>query len=272
VQISYIQFMRILLSIDTKKKLSTLAKRMLSVMNAFQDRTLFIDIFHAYDLPNVKGGHVPNSLQYAIDDEKAQKIDFLAECEASIEEAIKESSNKKILVNSYLEEGSYLSKIVEQNKRYKYDLVILLPGSKDSMELLLNGSNTQKVFSKINTPILVLPKNNKMRRKDTKFIWCLDSPKMGSLTTKNRNFTKLIDLEHLEYVHFAKKEIPKNSSKVKVIQSPNPLKGLKNFDKKKDANYIYILNPKKRVGIKKYIEKSFTKGLLKEPQFPMLLF
>jgi len=263
--------MRILLSIDTDKSLNKLSRRVLSVYNSFNKTAMFIDIFHVYEKPSAKGGHVPNTMARVIQREHEKKIDFLANCERKLEIVIKELSNKKTLVNSYLETGDYVKKLNEQVARYKYDLLILLPGNKDSLELLLNGRNTQKVFSKIDVPILLLPKNKKIKFAETKFVWCLEKPDAKITDKKSKYFLNLLEPSQIEYLHFCKTTPTGTKGKVKIIQSDDPLKSLKKYDKETPGNHIYIMNPKKRTGLKKYFEKSFTKGILKDPQFSFLL-
>jgi len=263
--------MRILLSIDTDKSLIKLSRRVLSVYNSFNKSAMFIDIFHVYEKPSVKGGHIPNTMSRVIQREHEQKMDFLANCERKLEVVIKELSNKKTLVNSYLETGDYLKKLQQQVARYQYDLLILLPGDKDSLEMLLNGRNTQKVFSKIDVPILMLPKNRKIKHAETKFVWCLDKPDTKIIDKKSMYFLNLIEPSQIKYLHFCKTTPTNRKGNVHIIQSDDPLKSLKRYDKEHKENHIYILNPKKRTGLKRYFEKSFTKGILKDPQFSFLL-
>ncbi len=263
--------MRILLSIDTDKSLKRLSRRVLSVYNSFNKSAMFVDIFHVYEKPSAKGGHVPNTMARVIQREHEKKIDFLANCERKLEIVIKELSNKKTLVNSYLEIGDYVKKLKEQVARYQYDLIILLPGTKDSLELLLNGRNTQKVFSKIDVPILVLPKNKKIKFAETKFVWCLDSPDAKITDKKSKYFLSLLNPDQLEYLHLSKTLESGQKGKLKIIQTDDQVKSLKKYDKSTPENHIYIMNPKKRTGLKRYFEKSFTKAILKDPQFSFLL-
>jgi len=263
--------MRILLSIETDKSLNRLSRRVLSVYNSFNKSAMFIDLFHVYEKPTAKGGHVPNTMARVVQREHEKKIDFLANCERKLEIVIKEMSNKKTLVNSYLEIGTYIKKLKEQVARYQYDLLILLPGSKDSLELLLNGRNTQKVFAKIDVPILVLPKNKKIKFEETKFIWCLEDPDAKSLDKKSKYFISLLEPGQVEYLHLCKTTPSGVKGDVKIMQTDDPLKSLKKYDKQTPENHIYVMNPKKRTGLKRYFEKSFTKDLLKDPQFSFLL-
>ncbi len=263
--------MRILLSIDTDKSLKRLSRRVLSVYNSFNKSAMFVDLFHVYEKPMVKGGHVPNTMARVVQREHEKKIDFLANCERKLEIVIKELSNKKTLVNSYLEIGDYVKKLKEQVNRYQYDLVILLPGSKDSLELMLNGRNTQKVFAKIDVPILVLPKNKKIKYAETKFVWCLDKPELKALDKKSKYFLNLLEPGQVEYLHLCKDTPSGKKGNVRIIQTEDPVKSLKKYDKETPENHIYIMNPQKRTGLKRYFEKSFTKAILKDPQFSFLL-
>jgi len=263
--------MRILLSIETDKSLKKLSRRVLSVYNSFNKSAMFVDLFHVYEKPTAKGGHVPNTMARVVQKEHERKIDFLANCERKLEIVIKELSNKKTLVNSYLEIGDYVKKLKEQVARYQYDLIILLPGNKDSLELMLNGRNTQRVFSKIDVPILVLPKNNKIKYQGTKFIWCLDKPEVKGFDKKSKYFLSLLEPAQVEYLHLSKTTPSGTKGNVKIIQTDDPHKSLKKYDKETPENHIYVMNPTKRTGLKKYFEKSFTKEILKDPQFSFLL-
>lgn len=253
--------MKILFAVDTDKNIGHLTSRLSKILNLFEEELFFIDILHVYHKPEADAPHLPHTMQQIWEDEQKVRMLFLHECVKKIDKLLTKQLHKSALVNSFLVEGKFLKKFKAHVSRNKYDLIVLLPGKKDSMELFLLGRNINKIVSKIDIPILVLPKEKNFKHKSTSFIGMLEGCKKDYKYFKKINVIKKIKKDSLKYLHIGK-EPDKDLENLEIVSSTDRLKGFENYHANRRQNHIYIMNHRPRKGMEKWLNSSFTRNLL----------
>jgi len=253
--------MRILLAVDTDRNIGHLSSRLSKILNLFDENLFYIDILHIYKKPQADAPHLPNLMQDIWEDEEKVKISFLKNCQDKIEKLLTKQLHKSALVNSYLIKGEFYKELKKHLKNYKYELIVMLPGKKDNLELFLMGRNINKIISKVDTPILVLPKEKNFKHKGTCFIGMLESCKKDHSYFKKVKVIKKIKKDSLKYLHIGKSP-DKDLKNLEIASYANKTEGFEHYHKNRRNNHIYVMNHKPRKGIKKWLNSSFTKTLL----------
>lgn len=262
--------MKILLSIDTDKNINCLGERLSKVLNIFDEDLYYIDILHAYQKPQADAPHLPFTMTEIIKDERKQKIKFIADCQHLIGELLEDKLHKSALVNSYLKEGKFFKEFQNQINETEYDLIVLLPDKKDKLDTFLQGRNITKIIAKHNAPILVLPKLEKMPMDDTNFIAMIEDSKKAFKKMKKLNVIKQIKPDCLKYYHISKYKEEENEG-IQIIQSKDIMSGFENLHNKRKANHIYIVKHKRKQGINKFLQSSFTKSVLNKTDASLMI-
>lgn len=253
--------MRILLAVDTDRNIGHLTSRLSKILNLFEDDLFYLDIIHIYRKPEADAPHLPNLMQDIWEDEEKVKVSFLKNCQAKVEKLMTKQLHKSALVNSYLIKGMFYKEFKKHLKNYKYDLVVLLPGKKDNLELLLMGRNINKIISKIDTPILILPKEKSFKHKSTVFVGMLEKCKKDYNYFKKVKVIKKIKDDSLKYLHIGKSP-DKDLKNLEIASYGNRTEGFEHYHKNRRHNHIYVMNHKPRKGVEKWMKSSFTKNLL----------
>lgn len=262
--------MKILLSIDTDKNINCLGERLSKVLNLFDEDLYYIDIFHAYEKPQADAPHLPFTMTEIVKDERRKKIKFIADCQHLIGHLLEEKLHKSALVNSYLKEGKFVKEFNAQTREIEYDLIVLLPDKKDRLDTFLQGRNVTKIVDKHNAPILVLPKFEMMPKEETNFIAMIEDSKKSFKKMKKINVIKKIKPDYLKYYHISKYE-EKEKEGIQIIQSKDIMSGFENLHNQRKANHIYIVKHKRKKGMSKFIQASFTKGVLRKSDASLMI-
>jgi hypothetical protein len=186
---------------------------------------------------------------------------FLADCESIITNVLDKKLKKAALVNTHLIQGKFYKEFKDHIKYHKYDLIVLLPGKKDGLELLLKGRNVLKIISNVDIPILVLPKNSAFEFRKTTFLGMLEKPKKQLKKFRKNLVIRQVKEDSLEYLHICSSGEFKDDE-IKVIHHTSKVSAFENFHKKRKTNYIYVLNHNPEKGFKKWKKSSFTKTVL----------
>ncbi len=253
--------MRILFCIDTDKNLENLGSRLSKVLNLFNEELYYVDVMHVYRKPEADAPHMPATMLDIQNDEEKQRMRFLSQCQHRISNVLEKKLKKAALVNSHLLQGKFMKQFKDHVKYNKYEMIVLLPGKKDPLELLLMGRNVTKIVSKIGVPILVLPKDEVFEHRTTKFIGMLEKPKKQRKKFQKHQVIRQIKEDGLNYLHIcplAKKEY----KHVDVLNHSNRIKAFNKFHNERKHNHIYIMNHKPKKGLAKWRNSSFTKAIL----------
>lgn len=262
--------MKILLSVDTDKNIQCLGERLSKVLNIFDEDLYYVDVLHAYKKPQADAPHLPYTMTEIINDERKQKIRFISNCQHVIGELLEEKLHKSALVNSFLKEGSFYKEFQKQIKETAYDLIVLLPDKKDRLETFLQGRNITKIIAKHNAPILVLPKFEMMPQEDTHFIAMMEDAKKSFKKLKKYNVIKKIKPTNIKYFHISK-YTEEEKDGVQIIQNNDVMAGFENLHTHKKANHIYIVKHRRKKGMSKFLQSSFTQGLLRKNDAAMMI-
>lgn len=253
--------MRILFCVDTDKNLENIGYRLSKVLNLFNEELYYVDVLHVYRKPEADAPHMPATILDIQKDEEMLKIKFLADCQHRISDVLEKKLKKAALVNSHLLQGKFMKKFKEHVRYNKYELVVLLPGKKDSLELLLMGRHVTKIVSKIGIPILVLPKDEVFEKRKTKFIGMLEKPKKQRKLFRKNKIIRQIKEEALKYLHICPLH-DRDYKHVDVLNHSDRIKAFNEFHTERKFNHIYIMNHKPKKGLAKWRKSSFTKAIL----------
>jgi len=253
--------MRILFCIDTDKNLKHLGKRLSKVLNLFNEELYYVDVFHVYKKPQADAPHMPATMIDIQKDEERIRMNFLADCQHVISDVLEKKLKKAALVNSHLVQGNFMKKFKEQIKFHKYELVVLLPGQKDPLQLLLMGRHVTKLVSKIGIPMLILPKDEVFSKRKTLFIGMLEKPKKQQKKFRKNKVIRQIKEDTLRFIHICKyRDVVYEN--VDILNHKNRISAFEDFHTNRSANHIYILNHKPEKGFAKWKKSSFTKAIL----------
>lgn len=253
--------MRILFCVDTDKNLDNLGKRLSKVLNLFNEELYYVDVFHVYRKPQADAPHLPTLMTEIQEDEERLRMNFLSDCQHIISNVLEKKLKKAALVNSHLEQGNFMKKFKEQIKFHKYELIVLLPGQKDPLQLLLMGRHVTKLVSKIGIPMLILPKDEVFEKRKTKFIGMLEKPKKQRKKFKKNKVIRQIKEDALRFIHICKHSDAVYEH-VDILNHKNRITAFEEFHTNRRANHIYILNHKPEKGFAKWKKSSFTKAIL----------
>lgn len=253
--------MRILLAVDTDRNIGHLSSRLTKILNLFKDDLFYLDIVHIYRKPEADAPHLPNLMQDIWEDEEKVKMSFLKNCQSKVEKLMTKQLHKSALVNSFLLKGPFYKEFKKHIKNYKYDLIVLLPGKKDNLELFLMGRNINRIIAKVDIPILILPKEKSFKHKSTCFIGMLESCKKDHNYFKKVKVIKKLNKDALKYLHIGKSP-DKDLENLEIASYKDKTQGFEHYHKNRSQNHIYVMNHKPRKGVKRWLNSSFTKNLL----------
>lgn len=253
--------MRILFCVDTDKNLEHLGKRLSKVLNLFNEELYYVDVFHSYKKPQADAPHMPATMINIQKDEEKLRMQFVSDCQHIISDVLEKKLKKAALVNSHLVQGNFMKRFKEQIKYHKYELIVLLPGPKDPLQLLLMGRNVTKLVSKIGIPMLILPKDEVFERRKTQFIGMLEKPKKHRKKFRKNKVIRQIKENALRFIHICKHSHSEYKN-VDVLNHKNRISAFEEFHTSRTANHIYILNHKPEKGFAKWKKSSFTKAIL----------
>lgn len=253
--------MRILFCLDTDKNLTTLGARLSKVLNLFNEDLYYIDVLHIYEKPKADAPHMPATMLDIQKDEEKTRMKFIAKCQGIVQEILEKKLKKAALVNSHLIQGKFFKKLQEHVRYHKYELIVLLPGKKPPVELFLKGRNVNKIISKLDIPILVLPKQSSFEFRKTKFIGMLEKPKKQHKLFKKNRILRQIKPDLLNYLHICSTGM-KEYEDVHILNHSDRIMAFEDFHNDRRSNHIYVLNHKPKKGVAKWRKSSFTKTVL----------
>lgn len=253
--------MRLLFCVDTDKNLDTISKRLSKVLNLFNENLFYIDILHVYRKPEADAPHLPSMMLDIQKDEELLRIQFLADCQKKVTDLLQKKLKKASLINSHLKKGKFFSSLKDHLRFHKYEMIVLLPGKKDPLELLLMGRNVTKILSKIEIPLLILPKTEEFSFRNTSLIGMLENPGKQLKKFKHTQVIRQVHDDALHYLHIDK-EGKKQKDDVEVIVHKNKIKAFNDYHNTRRKNHIYILDHNRKEWRGKWKKSSFTKAII----------
>lgn len=253
--------MRILLSIDTDKNIKGLSSRLAKILNMFDEGIFYVDLLHVYRKPEADAPHLPQTMTEIVDDERKVRMNFMSNCQHIVDKLLHNKLHKSALVNSYLKEGKYVPEVVDHLRFHKYDFIVLLPGEKSNLSLLMKRCNVNKLMKKTDIPMLILPKEKAFEFKSTAFVAMLENIKKDQKDVSKYKFFKKLHNGGMKYLHIGKRE-EGTEENLFVFEADDRVEGYKAYHNDRDKNHIYILNHKRKKGMKRILNSSFTQAVL----------
>jgi len=262
--------MRILLSLESEEKLSNLKANLCALLKMFNDSEMLIDIFHVHHEPEIKRakGH-----EAVVDEifkrEQKAKMNLIAQCENEIEQHLNEHLDLGVLVNSHIITGDFRDKIKEHIKFHSYDLLVLNPTKKTNFELILKGRHTHWIIDNLEIPVLILPAYVSFEcASDTGVVSFVES--VGSYNKLNNSeLFKLFRKESIKYIHFGRESIHDD---VELINCSSPVDSIGAYLSDTNNSNLYVLQHFNQGDYLNFIDKSFTKAVIKHMENPLLVF
>ena len=262
--------MRILLSLESDDKLSGLKSNLCSLLKMFDDSELLIDIFHVHNEPDIKRkkGH-EEMVEDILKREQKAKMKLIAHCENEIEEHLDKHLDVGVLVNSHIIVGDYRDKIKEHIKFHKYDMLVLNPTKKSNFESILKGRHTHWIIDNLEIPVLIMPATMSFTCKEDSHVVSFVESVSSYDKLNNSELFKLFKKGKVDYIHFGRESI---HDEVKLINCSEPIKSIGEFLADESSNNLYVLQHFNRGDYLNFIDKSFTKAVLKHMVNPLLVF
>ncbi len=262
--------MRILISLENEENVDKLCKKLCNFLSAIEDSEIFVDIFHVRKPIDSKGpSHARDTFREIEENERKSKVRMIATLENTVEEYLQNKLQKSALVNSHLLEGDYKKKLEQHISFQRYDLLIINPCKKTNMELIMNGRNTHWIIDNLEIPVLVLPSYIDVEDDKIFDLICF----IDTLSSYN-NFDRAgifdrFDKTHVRYIHFGKDQIHDN---VECIYSSNANESFKQLAKDCGSNTVFVLHHKNKGDYLNFLNKSFTKSIIKSLENPLLIY
>ncbi len=253
--------MRLLFCVDTDKNLDTISRRLSKVLNLFREDLFYIDILHVYQKPEADAPHMPATMLKIQKDEERLRMTFLADCQRRVTDLLQKKLKKASLINSHLKRGKFFSCLKDHIKFHKYDMLVLLPGKKDPLQLLLMGRNVTRILSNVKVPLLILPKSEEFTYRNTSLVAMLEKPKKHKKKFENTQVIRQVYDGSLQYLHIDK-EGKAQDDDVEVIVHKNKIKAFNDYHLNRKKNHIYILNHNRKEGLAKWKKSSFTRAVI----------
>lgn len=255
--------MRLLLCVDTEKNIDHLSKRLSRILNMLDEDLYYIDLLHVYAKPQADAPHLPYTVSAIQQDEQRVRVKFMAQLQQQVDELLSDKLHKTALVNSFLVVGNFFQEFKTQLSKHPYDLIVLFPDKKDSLDLFFNGANVAKITEHADVPVLVLPKNDMCLFDDLDLVALVDEDYKAEIEKiSGLGFTKKLKEGELSFVHISKE--PKEIEHVINIVGEDKFGIFHNFHISRKKDHVYILNHKRKKGIRKLLAGSFTKAIFAE--------
>lgn len=262
--------MRILVSLESDQNLDRLCFKLCRFLSIIEDPEIFVDILHVYQPPqDAKMENLETLLKEIKDNEHKMRIRMISECENKIENYLLDNLDKRALVNSYILEGDYKQRLEKHLVFHTYDLLILNPSKKVDFMKILKGRNTHWAIDNLEVPILVLPNYLEPDKSHPYEVTCFID-ELNTFNNINRSglFSKF-SKANIKFVHFGKVSFHED---VEIIHSSDPLKAITVHTEESHANNVFVLNHKNKGNFLNFLDKSFTKNVLKSLENPLLIF
>jgi len=254
--------MKILVAVDTNVKIEEIAGRLINFLELYNLDNVYLDLFHSYEPPIIKGINMPSTEAEIVEDERFAQIDFMKKLRQCIETEIDEDSHHRCIVNTYLEEGDFFNKIEDQLASKKYDLLVLEPTQRDSFEKFFRKNKVKHLIEKRYEPILILPKTNEQQKEALRIVGLIKT--LDSLDyIMNLPIFKQAKPERKMLLHFG--EHIANHPEIDSIPTKEGLTTDKTFIeyvKNHQHKHLYIMDHQKRNGIMDFFKRSYTQNLL----------
>jgi|GEM_PF-2962974 len=254
--------MRILIAVDSNFKIQDITKKLMHFLELYNPGTLYLDVFHSYEPPIIKGINMPNTKAEIVEDERFAQINFMRKLRQSIETQIDERSQHRYIVNTYLEEGNFFDKIENQLTSKKYDLLVLEPTQRDSFEKFFRKNKVKHLIEKRHEPILLLPKTTDDQKKSLRIVGLIKN--LDSLEyIINLPVFKLARPEKKMLLHFG--EHITNHPEIDTILTKEGLTTDETFIeyvKNNQNKHLYIIDHQKRNGVVDFFKRNYTQNLL----------
>ena len=262
--------MRILISLENEENVDKLCKKLCNFLSAIKDEEIFVDIFHVREPLGTRGpSHARETFSEIEENEKKSKVRMIATLENTIESYLQDKLNKSALVNSHLLEGDYRKRLEQHISFQRYNLLIINPNRKSNLELILNGRNTHWIIDNLEIPVLVLPSYIEVEENKTFDIICfVDSEKSFNNFDRAGIFDRF-EKSHVRYVHFGRDKI---DEEVECIYSSDAGDSIKKLSKECGSNTVFVLHHKNKGDYLNFLNKSFTKTVLKSLENPLLIY
>jgi len=262
--------MRILVSVENDDKLENLKNKVCALVSSLNSEEVYIDILHVHEEASFrhKGGK-DEVVDEILQDEFKSKLKLVAKCEDSIESFLRDKLQLTTLVNSYVLKGEYRKRLHDHIIFQRYDLLILNPSKKSTYEVILQGRNTHWIIDNLEIPVLILPSYLDYQFNGSSDLTCFVDNKHSFNSVKNSQVISLFKPEIIQYIFFGKKSF---HDEVKCIHSSDPLASIADYTKNEEHLNIYTLHHKNKGDFLNYIDRSFTKHIIKSLANPLLIF
>ncbi|MBI9069861.1 MAG: universal stress protein [Salinivirgaceae bacterium] len=254
-----------------------------------------VKILYVYEDPTQN-----KPVKYTASWEKHEKIELaeaydkaqsnLLKVSDDLKEQIDKEMLKKIKMHFALLKGKPEDVIVALCKRYKPDLVIMEPKRKDEKKSSFIGSVTSKVIERTEFPVLLFPKSATYQVPELiNIMYATDFNEADNSSLNklldivkpfNTNFHCIhIDIENDPLIfgkvdvlnQLLKKEYSKYNIQCKLFESSDVIKGLEDFIKKNNIDWISFSSPKRTL-FDKIFNPNKLKALVSTSKIPMLIF
>ncbi len=263
--------MRILLSLESEDSITDLCGNLCNLLRIVEDHGVYIDIVHVYEPISTKKHRAKEEELIEIKrNEHKLKVKTLAAWENHIESYLQDKLDKTALVNSFLFEGDYKERLLRHITFQRYDLLVLNPGKKKNMEVILQGRNTYWIIDNLEIPVLILPSylNDHAIHPNFEIICFVDELATYSNMSKSDLLGNFFQTK-IQYVHFGREQFHEN---VEVINSSDPLRSIAEKTKSSDVTQVFALHHKNKGNFLNFLDKSFTKNIIKTLDNPLLIY
>jgi len=251
--------MKILMAIDTNIQIEEVTTRLLHFLDLYKEGIIYLDIFHTYERPFVKGANLRITEMEIIENERFYQIELMQKIRQSIETQITKHSQNRCIVNTYLEEGVFFDKIKKQLTLKNYDLLVLEPTQRDSFEKFFRKDKVKQLIEQIELPILMLPKLQEKKSKPLRLVGLIKN--LESLDyMRDLPVFQQAKADRKMLLHFG--EQIANHPEIDTIPSDKPDETFMEYIKNHQDQHLYIIDHQKKRGIVDFFKRSFTQRLL----------
>lgn len=258
------------MSVENDDQLENLRNKVCALVSSLKGQEVYIDILHVHEEASFrhKAGN-EEVVDEIMENEFKNKLNLVAKCEDSIESFLRDKLNLNTLVNSYVLKGDYKQRLKDHIIFQRYDLLILNPSKKSTYEVILKGRNTHWIIDNLEIPVLILPSYLEYNYNGSSDLTCFVDSNDSFNSVKNSQVIGLFKPEIIQYIFFGEKSFHDD---VKCIHSSDPLSSIANYTTDDEHLNIYTLHHKNKGDFLNYIDRSFTKHIIKSLANPLLIF